>query len=76
MDDLKKKIAKLEEEKKALNRRVSAPAYCQAYINGGCFDENCKNMHVEKAEVDKRKAAAKAMAAKKKKEKRAQSAGP
>ena len=73
---MKKKIAQLEAEKKALNKRVSAPQYCQAYINGGCFDENCGLWHIEKCEIDKRKAAAKAMAAKKKKEKRAQSAEP
>ena len=58
--------------------RLSKPEWCQAYINAGCFDPNCGLMHVEKAEVDKRRTARKALSAaraKAKKQARAQSAG-
>ena len=73
--DVNAKIAALEAEKKALRDQNSRPHYCVDFITKGCFNDNCGMMHVEKEQVDKAKKHRKAMAAEKKKAKRAQSAG-
>ena len=70
----------MQEQLKAQNKKLSDTTYCQNYIGAGCFDDNCKKMHVEKEEVDKFKASKKALAAAKAKAKKAakrsQSAAP
>jgi len=71
-------IKKLQEEKKQLQKRVSAPAYCTDYITKGCFNPNCGLLHAEKDEVEKFQKNKKALAAAKKKAAKAarsQSAG-
>ena len=69
--DLAEKIKKLEAEKKELARRTSAPAFCKAYITNGCFDPDCALLHVEQEQIDRSKAAKKALAAAKAKAKKA-----
>ena len=73
------KIKTLEADKKTLQQKLSRTSYCMKYITTGCFNENCPDMHVEKDQVDKAKAAKKAMAAAKDKAKteakRSQSVG-
>ena len=77
--DLQAKIKALEAERKALQDKVSRPKWCANFIGNGCMKEDCPYMHVEKDQVDKHKAAAKALAAKEKKaqkeQRRSQSAG-
>ena len=68
---MESKIKALQEEKKKLQQQVSQPKFCVDFVKGGCFNENCPNLHADQTEVTRRK---KALAAAKK-AKRSQSVG-